>query len=280
MKSYAYYNGIISEYKDASVPLSDRSIYFGDAVYDVMIGRCGICYQWNEHVGRLFANAKLLGIRAPKTDTLKQAVSELIEKNNAEEFTVYVQLSRNCETRVHAYPDGCNSNLLITVTESHFPNQLTDIDVIFTEDIRYGMCNVKTVNLLPAVLASKTADEKLCEEAVFLLSDGTVTECSHSNVFIIREKALYTHPKSTRILPGITRDNLLKFCNLKGIPYVEKPFTKQDLLSADEVFVSSTTKFIRRVTKADNCCLKMKNTLLVNELFRVLYDDFLNGTSN
>ena len=135
------------------------------------------------------------------------------------------------------------------------------------------MCDVKTVNLLPAVLASKKAADNGCDEAVFV-RDGIVTECAHSNIAIVKDGILYTHPLSPFILPGVTRKRLLYFCDKLKINYVEKGFSYGDMSDADEILVTSTTKLCLAAKKIDGIEIKNFKSEVGARLICALREDF------
>lgn len=247
---YAYYNGRFGGYEEIFVPLSDRALFFGDGVYDAAIGRHGKIFLLDEHNERLFSNAKRLGIVPPVTkDELNEILQELIIRSGLSEYFIYVQFSRSKPRRTHSAL-GAEANLLITVTDWTLPSPERRLKLISFEDLRYEYCDVKTVNLLPAVLASTRAEELCADEAVFHRGD-TVTECAHSNISILKDGALITHPESSHILPGITRRHLIAAARSHSVPVLERPFTLEELFSADEVIVSSTTKLLLAAESVD-----------------------------
>ena len=240
--SIAYYNGDFCDFSDVKIPLTDRCVFFGDGIYDAAIGKNGFVYLEKEHLDRFFGNAERLNIRlSVSRNELSKLLSEIISINGFEQYFLYFQLSRTSGERTHSYSADSSSSLLITAKPHHLTDKEQRLKLITAEDIRYKMCNVKTLNLLPAVIASKKAEELGCDEAVFI-RDGIVTECAHSNVFIIKDETLYTHPEGPYILPGITRKRVLYLCDKLGIEYREKEFTKNDLVSADDVLITSTSK--------------------------------------
>lgn len=240
--SIAYYNGDFCDFSDVKIPLTDRCVFFGDGIYDAAIGKNGFVYLEKEHLDRFFGNAERLNIRlSVSRNELSKLLSEIISRNGFEQYFLYFQLSRTSGERTHSYSADSSSSLLITAKPHHLTDKEQRLKLITAEDIRYKMCNVKTLNLLPAVIASKKAEELGCDEAVFI-RDGIVTECAHSNVFIIKDETLYTHPEGPYILPGITRKRVLYLCDKLGIEYREKEFTKNDLVSADDVLITSTSK--------------------------------------
>jgi len=247
----AYYNGKFSSYEDVRIPLSDRSIFFADSVYEVILGGNGKIYQFAEHMDRLKASASFLSFDLSEIDkTVKEISDYLIQETQYEYFYIYVQVSRNVNVRNHTYPSNAKYNLLVFVYPTLFPDISKPISLITKVDVRHRICHVKTTNLLPAVLASKDADLNGADECVFIY-DGIVTECSHSNLFLIKNNELYTHPLTEKILPGITRQTLLEIAASKGIKCNEIPFTKDEMLKADEILITSTTKLVRIASKID-----------------------------
>ena len=188
MGDYAYYNGTISRYSDAKVPLSDRLIYFGDGVYDVMIGHNKKIFLAEEHFNRLFSNAKELEIPIDFSKSyINSVIDRLISLCGYDQYIIYISISRNAKNRIHSYLGLNGTNLLITIKQFEHSDK-TYLDLITEEDKRYYFCNIKTTNLLPAVLASSKAEKLNCDEAVFIRGN-IVTECAHSNIFIIKNNS-------------------------------------------------------------------------------------------
>ncbi len=242
MSGFAYYDGSFGRREDIRIPLSNRSIFFGDAVYDAAIGEGGKIFQLEEHVERFLGNCAYLGYSpVPSFDELTGLLLEAVRRAGLESYFLYFQLSRALTERRHSAADVNETGLLITVDEFTLPSPDKRLKLILAEDKRYGYCNVKTVNLLPNVLYSTEAERRGADEAV-LHRCGTVTECAHSNVSILKDGALITHPTDSRILPGITRATLLGLCRSLNIPCIERGFTKEELFFADEVLITSTSK--------------------------------------
>ena len=274
--SIAYYNGDFAKLTEIRIPLSDRAVFFGDGIYDAAIGRDGYIYLEKEHLERFYSNAKRLNIPVILTrDELSSLLHTLIEKNGYEYYFIYFQLTRRSDERIHAYPDSSASNLLITVKRHTLPSPDRALSLISSPDIRYRMCDIKTLNLLPAVIASKKAVENGCDEAVFV-KDGTVTECAHSNISIVKGDTVYTHPNGPFILPGITRTRMLYICKELKIQYAEKPFSYEEMLLSDEILITSTTKLCLRANKIDGKCVGGCKKAIGNELIAALREDFMN----
>lgn len=272
MSSYVFYNGEFGTAEDMKIPISDRSIFFGDAIYDAAVGRYEFIMWGDEHIERFLLNASRIGIEHSYTKAyLIELLKEIAVKSCIPEYFIYFQMSRDSQKRVHSAV-GCRSNLLVTIEPIEIPREAKPMRLVSCEDLRYGYCDIKTVNLLPAVLASTTAEKEKCDEAVFI-KDGIVTECAKSNVSILKNGILKTHPLSNRILPGITRRHLLLACEKLGIPCLEECFGAEEMLAADEVLVSSTTKLVRRANMIDGRAVGMKDEKNAVQIYQLLYSE-------
>ena len=274
MSSYAYYNGKFGRREDIAIPLSDRTIFFGDAVYDAAIGSYDRILWEGEHIDRFLNNAERIGIcHSLNKRHLSQLLREIAVKSMLEEcHFLYFQLSRNLPERNHS-ATGCGSNLLICIDPIDILPPLRPLRLVTAEDVRYGFCDIKTVNLLPAVLSMTVAEGAGCDEAVFI-RDGIVTECSKSNISILKCGRIITHPKTNRILPGIAREHLLSCAIDIGLKIEEREFTKEELFSADEILVTSTTKLCRRVCEIDGTPVGDKSPEIAVELCGLMYREF------
>ena len=234
-----------------TVPMNDRGCYFGDGVYDAACAANGVIFTLDDHVDRFFCSAKLLEIELPYTkEELKKRLNEMLSKvDNGVYYIVYWQATRGTGRRTHVFPGG-PSNLWIMIKPITFPNLAKKVKLITVEDTRYLHCNIKTMNLIPNIIASQRALEAECHEAVFHRGE-TVTECSHSNIHIIKNGTFITHPADNLILQGIARDHLVLVCDRLGIPVEERGFTLTELFEADEVLVSSTSTFCLSVDTID-----------------------------
>lgn len=275
MKGYAYYNGIFGTCDDIKIPLTDRTIYFGDGVYDMIIGHDGSIFLFDEHSERLFSNLKSLNINFPlKKSKLYDLILQIIRLSGYKSYSIYISVSRNHDERIHSYKSSRSSNLLIIISKFDL-SERDGLSLITEKDKRYRFCNIKTTNLLPAVIASTKADMCGCDEAVFYRKN-TVTECAHSNIFILKNDQLITHPKSEFILSGITRGLLIKIADEYKIPVMERPFKLDELFSADEVIITSTTKLIKTVDCIDGQKIIRKNQQLVADLQKNAINKYVN----
>ena len=274
MPKTVFYNGKFYKRGRRILPISDRSIFFGDAVYDAMIGRGGGIFLLDEHLERLLSNAKRIGLVSRYTVAqLRDILYNVVKKSRLSEYFLYIQLSRRSSERAHAYPADHGTALLVTAKEHSMPSPERRLRLISVEDRRYGYCDVKTVNLLPNVMAAHAADSVGCDEAVFV-RDGTVTECAHSNISILNGGVLKTHPDSPCILPGIAKKRLLAVASEMGIPTVEEPFTLEELYSADEVLVTSTTKICLAACELGGVPIGGKDAKLLEKIQEKLFSEY------
>jgi len=242
MNALGYYNGKWGPLDEMTVPMNDRGCYFGDGVYDAASCANGVIFTLDEHVDRFFVSAALLEIKLHYSkEELKKILNEMVSKMDAGEYIVYWQATRGTARRIHAFA-GEKSNLWIMIKAAVIPDLSKKIKLITMEDTRFLCCNIKTINLIPNVIAAQRAQEAGCYETVFHRGE-IVTECSHSNVHIIKNGRFITHPADNLILRGIARSHLVQACGRLGILVEERTFTLAELFAADEVLTSSTTTF-------------------------------------
>ena len=239
MKNLGYYNGKFGEIEEMSIPMNDRVCFFGDGVYDATYSRNYKIFTLDEHVDRLYNSASLLGMNIAETkDEMKSILNEMVSKMDTGENFVYWQVTRGSGLRNHVFPENAKTNLWITISHRDIVDTYKKVKLITMEDTRFLHCNIKTLNLIPSVIASEKAKQAGCDETVFHRGDR-VTECAHSNVHIIKDGVFITAPTDNLILPGIARAHLIKACRKLGIPVSETPFTVAELMDADEIIISS-----------------------------------------
>ena len=260
MKNIAYYNGRTAPIEEMMVPMNDRACYFGDGVYDATIAVNHVPMAFDDHINRIYRSAKLIDIEIPmEKEEMKRVIQDLVDQVEGGELFVYWQVTRGVGMRNHAYSgaDG-KASIWAFVRPTKMRNVHGAYSCITMEDTRFLHCNIKTINLLPAVIANQRAAEAGCDETIFHRGDR-VTECSHSNVHIIKDGVLRTAPCDNLILPGITRAHILAICAANGIPVVEEPFTLEEMMEADEVFFSSSSALTCRVKEIDGRSVGMKD---------------------
>ncbi|MET1249630.1 D-amino-acid transaminase [Sporolactobacillus sp. STCC-11] len=240
--------------EQAKVDIEDRGYQFGDGIYEAMMVYSGHIFLLEPHMKRLERSARELSLSLPySVGHLTENIKKLIELNNLEDGVVYFQITRGAAPRQHFFPD--NTPTVITGSVSVRTRDLTNrpkgIKACLADDIRWLRCDIKTLNLLGNVLAKQKAHVSGAGEAI-LHRESTVTEGSSSNVFIVKNGQLVTHPADHFILNGITRLFVFDLAKQLDIPYVERKFTVDELLDADEVFITSTSNEVNPVLQIDD----------------------------
>lgn len=250
------WNNEIVERSEVKIDMEDRGYQFADGIYDVVRAYNGKFFTLDEHVDRLFSSAEKIELILPFTkEELKQLLSKLIQVNEIDTGNVYMQLTRGIGIpRNHSYPDPELVPPVFTATTTLVPRDQIKMDqgmsAIIVPDLRWLRCDIKSTSLLGNIMAKHEAHKKGGDEAI-LHRDGVVTECSSSNVWMIKNDVIYTHPDGNLVLPGITKLMLLKVARKAGIPVKEEAFTLENLKEADEVFASSTTMEAMPITFID-----------------------------
>ncbi len=280
MKNLGYYNGTLGEIDDMTIPMNDRVCFFGDGVYDATYSRNYNIFSIDDHVNRLFSSAGLLAIEPPCTkEELKALLKEMVMKMDTGENFVYFQLTRGAGPRNHVFPDdGQKANLWMNIFHREIVDVYKKVKLITMEDTRFLHCNIKTVNLIPAVMASQKAKEAGCDEAVFH-RNGRVTECAHSNVHILKDGTLITAPADNLILPGIARKHIIEACRRTGIPVLETPYTLDDLFNADEIMISSAGSLCLAAEEIDGQKAGGKAPELLKQIQDEVLKEFLEETN-
>lgn len=241
MKDIGYYNGETGLLEDLKVPFLDRVSFYGDGVHDATMALDGVVVFAEDHIDRFFNSCANMEIDPGiGREELQHLLTDLVAKVDGSYHFVYWQVTRGTAHRSHPFPEG-NANLWVMVEPEEKNLQPAPIQLLTVEDTRFFHCNTKTLNLLPNVVAAQHAKEAGCEEAVFI-RDGFVTECAHSNIHILKDGVFVTHQADNLILPGIARKHIIGSCERLGVPVEERPFTKAELMDADEVIVSASSE--------------------------------------
>ena len=279
MKDLGYYNGKYDLIENMSVPMNDRACYFGDGIFEVAYARNNKIYAIDEHMSRMYDSAAALGYNMPLSkEEFSALLYELSGKVDANEQLIYWQVSRGTELRSHAPQSKLTANIWVTIREKQMLPPYEPMKLITFPDTRFFHCNMKTLNLLPTVLASTAASEAGADEAVFH-REGLVTECAHSNLCIIRDDgAIQTAPADQLILPGVTRAHMIKACTELGVECIEKHFTLDEMMNAAEVVVISSGTQFRPAREIDGKKVGGRAPELVAKMQEMLYGDFLEKT--
>lgn len=240
----------------AVVDIEDRGHTFGDGIYEVFRVYGGKLFEPELHWARFVRSAAEIRLALPaERDALEQGLLELIRADELSEGIVYLQLTRGTAPRAHPFPATADTAPALTAFTKPLPRPLAALEagvsVISLPDIRWLRCDIKSLNLLPNVLARQEAAERGAAEAV-LHRDGVVTECSASNIAIVQNGVIRTHPANNLILHGITRAVALRLADELGVPFEERAFTLEELAAADEAFLLGTTVEITPVVKVDD----------------------------
>ncbi len=235
------------------IPMEERGHQFGDGVYEVLRFYNKKPFMMKEHLERLYASAKAIKlVIGSEPAELEKTMLKLVEKSKLKNADLYMQVTRGIAPRHHLFP-SCPASISMTVKPSSLiAEELRQkgAKVLLLEDERWKNCYIKSLNLLPNVLAKQEAFEQNCFEAV-LVRDGFITEGSSSNFFIVKDGSIQTAPLTNYILPGITRIAVKACAEELEIPFVEKAFTEEELFEADEAFLSSTICEVLAVTVAN-----------------------------
>lgn len=251
-----HFNGHLVVKEEVRVSPDDRGFLFADGVYEVVRAYRGRLFRAADHWRRLARS--LAEVRIGGVGNVDfQAISEaLLRENNLMDgdATVYVQVTRGTAPRQHVFPDaGVAPTVYAMATPFQPPvKKLTEgIPIVLVPDIRWMRCNIKSVALLPNVLAAQHAKERGADEALFV-RDGCVTEGSRSNFAAVLEGRLVTHPQNHLILGGITLNVVLELCRTQGIPVSERPITEAELKSASEMMMLGTTTEVTPVVRVND----------------------------
>lgn len=254
----AYLNGEFVDRSHATVSVDDRGFLFGDGVYEVTRAHDGRLFEPEPHLRRLRRGLDALAIGTP-TDLddarLLEISDRLLQENglHAGDATVYVQITRGAAARTHHFPPaGTRPTVYASASRLPAPDdaRTRGVSVLLVPDQRWARCDLKTINLLPNVLAKQDAVVAGAYEAV-MVRGGVITEGASTNVFVVLDGVLRTHPATPRILPGITRDVVLELARDLGVSLAEDAAAVADLAHASEMFLTSTTNDVMPVVRVD-----------------------------
>lgn len=256
MPGVVYLNGEYLPRERATLSVDDRGFIFGDGIYEVTRVINGRLFEADRHMRRLMYGLRGIGIDPRMTaEQIIEIHDRLIRENDLTkgEGYVYLQITRGAAPRTHYFPPAATAPTVFLSTSTFTPNvqqREQGATAVTYPDIRWSRCDLKTVNLLGAVLAKQHAVAAGSLEAVFI-RDGVVTEGSHTNVFGVIDGELRTYPRSNYILPGITRDVVLELAVEEGVHVREVPILQQEIGRLDELFVTGTTSDVTPIVQLD-----------------------------
>lgn len=250
----AFLNGRFLPLAEATVSIEDRGFQFGDGVYEVIRTYRGRPFKLDAHLARLDRSAQAIDLRQPYPfERWVEYVTEGLRLGDFPETKIYVQITRGTAPRDHAYAPDLQPTVLMTFRELQPLNatfQSTGVAAMTMKDIRWGRCDIKSINLLANVLARQQAKKRGVFESI-LVRDGQVTEGAVSNVFIVQDGKLITAPEGGWILSGVTRQVVLELARHEGLTVQERYCSEQELLGATEVFLTGTTVEVLGVVHID-----------------------------
>ena len=254
MSKIVYLNNKYLKYKDAKVHIEDRGLQFSDSVYEVVPFYNKKLIEFDFHIKRLKYSLNELKININiEKNKYKKIFNKIIFLNKISSGIVYLQITRGVQPRDHAYEKNLKPNIIIYTIDRklNLPNNNFKGEKAITyQDLRWKRRDIKSVSLLGNVIAKNEAIKKKCYEAI-LVENGKITEATASNVWIIKNKKLKTHPTNSDILKGITRESIKKIIKLNNLKLSEKSFTLKELYGADEVFITSSGNFVTPIIKID-----------------------------
>ena len=239
---------------EAKVSIEDRGFQFGDGIYEVIRTYGGRPFSLEAHLARLDRSATALALTQPYSRAeWTDYILEGIKRADYPEAKIYLQITRGVAPRDHAYSDEATPTVVMTVREFHPLDrsvQATGVDAMTTEDIRWGRCDIKSLNLLANVLARQKVKQAQVFEAI-LVNAGLVTEGAISNVMVVQGETVVTAPEGPRILSGVTRGIVLDLALSEGLSIQERFISQPDLYEANEVFLTGTTVEVLAVIRID-----------------------------
>lgn len=254
MPNIAFLNGRFMPLAKAKVSVEDRGYQFGDGIYELIRVYHGRIFHLEDHLTRLDRSARAIGLSTvyPRS-RWKEILAKVLARSGYREAKLYIQITRGVAPRDHAFPK--RNRLTVIVTVRRLMPLATDlyekgVSVITVPDLRWGRCDIKSINLLPNVMARQEARSSGAFEVLFV-RDGLVVEGSGCNIFAVIRGRIVTPPKGPAILCGITREVMIRLAREARDPLIEKGLTLQELLSAEEVFLTGTTVEVLPVVKVD-----------------------------
>lgn len=277
--SIGFINGKFIPIDQEVVPIEERGHQFGDGIYEVISVYRGRPFMMTEHLQRLEKSAAAIQLTLNDSiDKLEQTILEGIKRSNLSDAEVYLQVTRGISPRQHLFPEVPASTTMTirparTISESYRTNGAS---AILMDDERWANCYIKSLNLLPNILAKQAASSAKCFEAI-LVKDGYVTEGSSTNVFVVKDSIVYTTPLSKKILHGVTRSAVLALAKELDIQVREEHMTPEFLKAGDGAFITSTTAEIMPICTVDGKQIGRGKpepiTVKLQEAYRQLYSN-------
>jgi D-alanine transaminase len=277
MSEIVYLNGEFLPLERAAVSVLDRGFIFGDGVYEVIPAYSRHAFRLPEHLTRLKNSLDAIRLANPMSDAeWTRLVHEIIARNQGDDQSIYLQVTRGVAKRDHAFPKDVKPTVFLMSSALVAPSrELVEngVPAVTATDFRWLKCNVKSTSLLGNCLLRQMAADAGATEIV-LFRDGYLTEASASNVFVVKGGVLLAPPKNHLVLPGITYDVVLELAQLGKVPHAVREIPEQDVRSADEIWITSSTKEVLAVTTLDGRAVGTGKPGAVFRTIHALYQDF------
>jgi D-alanine transaminase len=254
LEPLANLNGELLPLAEARIPALDRGFLLGDGVYEVLRIYQGRPWLEDEHFERLGRSLHAIRIEGIDLKRLRRRMHQTIAAGPFLEAAVYIQITRGSAPRAHVFPEHSTPLEFLFAQEFVDPYQelrQSGAEVITQPDLRWGRCNIKSINLLANVLAAQAAKEAGCKEALLYLPDGTFTEGTHTSLFGVIGGILVTAKNSQAILPGMTRKLIVGLAAKAGIAFREENLQRQRLAQVAELFLTGTTSEVLPIVRVD-----------------------------
>ena len=272
MSKIAFVNGKYLNIKNALISVNDRSIHFSDSVYEVVAVHTSKLVFWKEHLLRLKKSLKLINIDNFKNlEVLYFKCNEIIRINNIVEGLIYIQISRGIALRNHNWNNSLTPSLIISGLHKEVFKDIRPVSLISSKDIRWKFSYIKSTSLLGNVLLKQKALNKKAFECVMYDEKGFITEATTSNIWVIKNRKIYTPPLKKNILAGVTRKKVFEIAKKLKMAAFEKEIKLNFLVNSDGVFLTNSSSLLVMAKKIDN----LKLNLDKDNIYKLLYVSLL-----
>lgn len=250
-----YLNGEWLPLSEARVPVLDRGFMLGDGVYELIPVYQRKPFRLDEHLVRLQRSLDGIRLANPLSDAQwREVIEQVVASHEADDQSVYLQVTRGAATRDHAFPANTPPTVLVMSNPMSRPDPAQfehGVCAVSTEDIRWRRCDLKTLNLLPNVLAKQKAVDAGCVECI-MFRDGVLSEGAASNIFAVKNGVILAPVKDYRVLPGITYDVVLELAQANAMPCEVRDISEAEVRGADELWLTSSSREIQAIVELDD----------------------------
>lgn len=277
-----YLNGRLLPLEEARVSVLDRGFMLGDGVYELIPVYRRKPFRLDEHLRRLRHSLDGIRLPDPMSETQwREVIGQVMAAQPADDQSVYLQVTRGAAPRDHAFPRDTPPTVLVMSNPLSRPDPALfeqGVSAVSATDIRWGRCDLKTLNLLPNVLARQKAVEAGCAECI-LFRDGVLTEGAASNIFVVKNGVILAPVKDHRVLPGITYDLVLELAQANGMAYEVRDIGEAEVRKADELWLTSSGREVQAIVELDGQPVGSGQPGPVYRRMYALYQNFKNTLS-